>query len=102
MERIFSHAYHGRRGLVLPNDSKEEQDNSDVESTPTQNRSESKIVEDGLHKRNDLDTTLLLHLFGKEGNLEISFEEFARFMQNLQTEVLELEFQEFSKGIQFN
>lgn len=52
-------------------------------------------------KRNDLDTTLLLHLFGKDGNLSLSFEEFARFMQNLQTEVLELEFQEFSKGDAF-
>ena len=56
---------------------------------------------DGLLKRNDLDTTLLLHLFGKDGNLSLSFEEFARFMQNLQTEVLELEFQEFSKGDEF-
>jgi hypothetical protein len=56
---------------------------------------------DGLLKRNDLDTTLLLHLFGKDGNLSLSFEEFARFMQNLQTEVLELEFQEFSKGDAF-
>lgn len=53
---------------------------------------------DGLLKRNDFDTTLLLHLFGRDGNLSLSFDDFARFMQNLQTEVLELEFQEFSKG----
>lgn len=105
LERIFSHAYHGRRGLLLPiSDSEEETEKLAVQSQSsfTQNRStESKMVEDGLHKRNDLDTTLLLHLFGKEGNLEISFEEFSRFMQNLQTEVLELEFQEFSKGTLF-
>ena len=92
MERIFSHAYRDRRGLPAPADDSEE--SNKTHTLPSQSNS----ADDGLHKRNDLDTTLLLHLFGKEGDLEISFEEFAKFMQNLQTEVLELEFQEFSKG----
>ena len=76
--------------------------NDIVETASQQSSSGHHSTEgDGLLKRNDMDTTLLLHLFGKDGNLSLSFEEFARFMQNLQTEVLELEFQEFSKGDAF-
>ncbi|XP_032787556.2 calcium uptake protein 3, mitochondrial isoform X1 [Daphnia magna] len=86
LERIFSHAYRDRRGLAPPVSDQE------GEMGPT-------AEGDGLLKRNDFDTTLLLHLFGRDGNLSLSFDDFARFMQNLQTEVLELEFQEFSKGL---
>ena len=39
--------------------------------------------EEGLEKRHEIDTTLLLHLFGKRGKRELNFEEFSRFMQNL-------------------
>lgn len=45
------------------------------------------------------DTTLLIHLFGRKGNEDLSFRDFYRFMDNLQTEVLELEFTEFSRGM---
>lgn len=37
-------------------------------------------------------------MFGKKGNKDLHFEGFYKFMDNLQTEVLELEFHEFSKG----
>lgn len=43
-------------------------------------------------------TSLLVHLFGKDGKEVLSFEDFHKFMENLQTEVLELEFNEFSRG----
>ncbi|XP_073464297.1 calcium uptake protein 3, mitochondrial isoform X5 [Aquarana catesbeiana] len=44
-------------------------------------------------------TTLLVHFFGKKGKIELNFEDFYRFMDNLQTEVLEIEFLSYSKGM---
>ncbi|KAM4708150.1 calcium uptake protein 3, mitochondrial isoform 3-T3 [Discoglossus pictus] len=44
-------------------------------------------------------TTLLVHFFGKKGKVELNFEDFYRFMDNLQTEVLEIEFLSYSKGM---
>lgn len=54
--------------------------------------------EQGLQRKHKVDTTLQIHFFGKKGNKELQFEGFKNFMQNLQTEVLEIEFCEFSKG----
>ncbi|KAL3878545.1 hypothetical protein ACJMK2_030885, partial [Sinanodonta woodiana] len=45
------------------------------------------------------DTTLLVHFFGPKGGDVLKYEDFHRFMENLQSEVLELEFTEFSKGL---
>lgn len=45
-------------------------------------------------------TSLLVHLFGTDGKEVLSFEDFHKFMENLQTEVLELEFNEFSRGFE--
>ncbi|XP_029369179.1 calcium uptake protein 3, mitochondrial [Echeneis naucrates] len=45
------------------------------------------------------DTTLLVHLFGKKGKAELKFEDFYKFMDNLQTEVLEIEFLSYSRGL---
>ncbi|XP_064636155.1 calcium uptake protein 3, mitochondrial-like isoform X13 [Lineus longissimus] len=45
------------------------------------------------------ETTLLAHFFGRRGNDVLNYQDFARFMDNLQTEVLEMEFQEFSRGM---
>ncbi|CAF2150068.1 unnamed protein product [Rotaria magnacalcarata] len=50
-------------------------------------------VEDG-----EINTTLLLHFFGKNGRDTLNFTEFKRFMENFQTELLEIEFTEFSHG----
>ncbi|CAI5452944.1 unnamed protein product [Caenorhabditis angaria] len=44
------------------------------------------------------DTTLLLHLFGLRGNAKLSFEEFQQFYENLQEELMEIEFHEFARG----
>ncbi|KAH9492049.1 Calcium uptake protein 3, mitochondrial [Bulinus truncatus] len=45
------------------------------------------------------DTTLLVHFFGKNGKNVLQYKDFHRFMENLQSEVIELEFLEFSKGL---
>lgn len=54
--------------------------------------------EEGLQRKHKVDTTLQVHLFGKKGDKDLYYEGFYKFMDNLQTEVLELEFTEFSKG----
>ncbi|XP_041640137.1 calcium uptake protein 3, mitochondrial isoform X6 [Cheilinus undulatus] len=46
-----------------------------------------------------IDTTLLVHFFGKKGKAELTFDDYYRFMDNLQTEVLEIEFLTYSKGM---
>ncbi|CAH8551396.1 unnamed protein product [Heterobilharzia americana] len=43
-------------------------------------------------------TTLMTHLFGFAKTQNLSFSEFKKFMQNVQTEALEVEFQQYSLG----
>ncbi|KAK3523095.1 hypothetical protein QTP86_014399 [Hemibagrus guttatus] len=66
-------------------------------------RSASQALFSDLAERTDegmtIDTTLLVHFFGKKGKAELTFEDFYRFMDNLQTEVLEIEFLTYSKGM---
>ncbi|KAK0149303.1 Calcium uptake protein 3, mitochondrial [Merluccius polli] len=45
------------------------------------------------------DTTLLVHFFGKKGKAELTFDDFYRFMDNIQTEMLEIEFLNYSNGM---
>ncbi|XP_043863932.1 calcium uptake protein 3, mitochondrial isoform X8 [Drosophila mojavensis] len=97
MERIFSGAWkekHGEQTL-------EEYDSDSNEREET--AIERDYVDDveGLQRRHMVPTTLQLHLFGKRGTGVITYDHFYRFMDNLQTEVLELEFNEFSKGQSF-
>lgn len=49
-------------------------------------------------RRDGIDTSLMIHFFGKDGKSELQYEGFRQFMENLQFEVLQLEFGEFSKG----
>ncbi|XP_059202342.1 calcium uptake protein 3, mitochondrial isoform X1 [Centropristis striata] len=51
------------------------------------------------HVDENTETTLLVHFFGKKGKAELKFEDFYKFMDNLQTEVLEIEFLSYSKGL---
>uniref|UniRef100_A0A914DMU6 EF-hand domain-containing protein n=1 Tax=Acrobeloides nanus TaxID=290746 RepID=A0A914DMU6_9BILA len=44
------------------------------------------------------DTTILVHLFGQNGQNSLSFDKFQEFYRNLQQELIEIEFQEFSRG----
>ncbi|XP_030417817.1 calcium uptake protein 2, mitochondrial isoform X2 [Gopherus evgoodei] len=48
-----------------------------------------------------VNTTLLVHFFGRAGKEKLRYSEFCRFMENLQTEVQEMEFIQFSKGLNF-
>jgi len=88
MEKIFSHAWKDKRGLEI-----------ETEETKLGEPSDEYVDdEQGLQRRHAVDTTLIIHFFGKKGNNELRYEGFRKFMENLQTEVLELEFNEFSKG----
>lgn len=44
-------------------------------------------------------TTLTVHFFGQKGNDVLNYDDFHRFMENFQTEILELEFLQFSHGM---
>lgn len=78
LERIFSSSESGERVDLWK--AKEEQEQEEEEEKKVQ------------------DTSLLIHLFGEDGKEVLSFEDFHKFMENLQSEVLELEFNEFSRG----
>ncbi|XP_015524919.1 calcium uptake protein 3, mitochondrial isoform X4 [Neodiprion pinetum] len=93
MEKIFSHAWRGRHGGNLEiNSLPEVQESSDIAIS-------GRFDDDqGLQRRHAVDTTLTTHFFGKTGKDELKYDGFRRFMENLQREVLELEFHEFSKG----
>ncbi|GAB0100695.1 calcium uptake protein 3, mitochondrial [Sergentomyia squamirostris] len=80
MERIFSYAWKEKRGIG------KEQNDVMIEH------------DEGLQRRHKIDTTLQVHFFGQKGNKDLHYEGFYKFMDDLQTEVLELEFNEFSKG----
>ena len=54
--------------------------------------------DNGLMKHQGVDTSILLRLFGLDGAGELEFKQFCTFMNNLQTEVIQIEFAEFSKG----
>ncbi|KAG4068362.1 hypothetical protein HA402_007882 [Bradysia odoriphaga] len=77
MEKIFIGAWKDKRGIAVDDDVDDEE---------------------GLQRKHKVDTTLQVHFFGKKGNKDLHYEGFYKFMDNLQTEVLELEFYEFSKG----
>lgn len=46
-----------------------------------------------------VETSLLVHLFGPKGKKELEFGDFQKFSNDLQREILEIEFNEFSKGM---
>ncbi|XP_051902230.1 calcium uptake protein 2, mitochondrial isoform X1 [Hippocampus zosterae] len=52
-------------------------------------------VEDGDH----VNTTLQAYFFGKSGENKLQYQQFRKFMEDLQAEVQEMEFLQFSKGM---
>ncbi|XP_038116289.1 calcium uptake protein 3, mitochondrial isoform X4 [Culex quinquefasciatus] len=86
MEKIFSFAWKGKRGIESKEGEEAEEHDDYVDD------------EQGLQRKHKVDTTLQIHFFGKKGNQDLQYDGFYNFMKNLQTEVLELEFCEFSKG----
>ncbi|XP_076183389.1 calcium uptake protein 3, mitochondrial-like isoform X1 [Ptiloglossa arizonensis] len=95
MEKVFSHAWRGRHGT-------ETKENLELlterQTTPEEIQVQYIDDDQGLQRRHAVDTTLMVHFFGKDGTHDLKYEDFKRFMMNLQQEVLELEFHEFSKG----
>ncbi|XP_029304732.1 calcium uptake protein 2, mitochondrial isoform X2 [Cottoperca gobio] len=57
--------------------------------------STEKPVEEG----ESVNTTLQAYFFGKRGENKLQYQEFRRFMEDLQAEVQEMEFLQFSKGM---
>ena len=49
-------------------------------------------------RHEDLDTTILIHLFGEEGDGKVSIGEFQAFVKNLQKELHHAEFMDYSMG----
>lgn len=95
MEKVFSHAWRGRHGTQT----KEKFELLTKRQTTPEEIQVQYIDDDqGLQRRHAVDTTLMIHFFGRDGTNELKYEDFRRFMENLQHEVLELEFHEFSKG----
>ncbi|XP_062563032.1 calcium uptake protein 3, mitochondrial isoform X3 [Armigeres subalbatus] len=86
MEKIFSFAWKGKRGIESKEGDEAGENDDYVDD------------EQGLQRKHKVDTTLQVHFFGKKGNQDLQYDGFYNFMKNLQTEVLELEFCEFSKG----
>lgn len=78
MEKIFSYAWRGKRGIELD----ENKENPDEDDNYVDD-------EQGLQRKHKVDTTLQVHFFGKKGNQELNFDGFYNFMKNLQTEVSE-------------
>ncbi|KAG3292799.1 calcium uptake protein 2, mitochondrial isoform X2 [Ictidomys tridecemlineatus] len=52
-------------------------------------------------KEPEINTTLQMYFFGKRGERKLHYKEFRRFTENLQTEIQEMEFLQFSKGLSF-
>ncbi|XP_028624127.1 calcium uptake protein 3, mitochondrial [Grammomys surdaster] len=102
MLRLQLYGYHSPTNSVLKTDAEELVSRSYWD---TLRRSTSQALFSDLAERADditslvADTTLLVHFFGKKGKAELNFEDFYRFMDNLQTEVLEIEFLSYSNGM---
>ncbi|XP_044077511.1 calcium uptake protein 2, mitochondrial [Siniperca chuatsi] len=63
----------------------------------------SKVPKDSTEKPAEegesVNTTLQAYFFGKKGENKLQYQEFQRFMEDLQAEVQEMEFLQFSKGM---
>ncbi|XP_053703928.1 calcium uptake protein 2, mitochondrial [Synchiropus splendidus] len=57
---------------------------------------EAMLAEDG----EGVSTTLQAYFFGRNGQNKLQYQEFQRFMEDLQAEVQEMEFLQFSKGME--
>ncbi|OAD60903.1 EF-hand domain-containing family member A2 [Eufriesea mexicana] len=101
MEKVFSHAWRGRHGAESKEKLTEKQTTpEEIQEQYIDDEQVAIIMKDieGLQRRHAVDTTLMIHFFGKDGTNQLKYEDFKCFMENLQHEVLELEFHEFSKG----
>jgi len=98
LETVFSSAARERKTQQL---TEEEDQDSLVASKPDANVTVKKVFDDTDHRLSRsrlVDTSLLIYFFGKRGDGDLGFEDFKKFMDNLQTEVLQMEYNEFAKG----
>lgn len=72
MEKIFSHAWKGKHGVpeAVPKEEDKKKHQPVVEDYVDD--------EQGLQRRHVVDTTLIVHFFGKKGKDELRFEGFRR------------------------
>ncbi|KAM9441352.1 calcium uptake protein 2, mitochondrial [Clarias gariepinus] len=59
----------------------------------------AKEVPEAFEESNEPSTTLQAFFFGRKGQNKLQYKEFHRFMEDLQVEVQEMEFLQFSKGM---
>ncbi|CAH1973632.1 unnamed protein product [Acanthoscelides obtectus] len=88
IEKIFSDTWKERKEKVKVKEI-EDEDSGEIDEN------------EALHKEHNVATTLKLHFFGQDGTSVLSFDSFKKFMRDLQTELLEVEFLEFSRGFEF-
>lgn len=66
-------------------------------------KSKKRVVKDSTEKPveegESVNTTLQAYFFGKNGENKLQYQQFHRFMEDLQAEVQEMEFLQFSKGM---
>ncbi|XP_077596532.1 calcium uptake protein 2, mitochondrial [Stigmatopora nigra] len=66
-------------------------------------KSQVNVSKDGAEKPAEggerVDTTLQAYFFGKSGENKLQYQEFRKFMEDLQAEVQEMEFLQFSRGM---
>lgn len=70
MEKIFSHAWKDKRGQT-----RDDEEGSKEEGQPSDEYVDD---EEGLQRRHAVDTTLIVHFFGKRGNSELRYEGFRK------------------------
>lgn len=101
LETVFSSAARERKVAQLQDEGQEPSEVSSSEEEAVKKVNAIKGFDDtdhGLSRSHDVDTSLLMYFFGKRGDGHLGFDDFGKFMDNLQTEVLQMEYNEFSKG----
>ena len=107
LETVFSSAARERKQneVAKTEGGDEAEEKDDRDSIKEEAKEALKRFDDsdhGLHRAHNenVDTSLLVYFFGGDGHGHLGFEDFRKFMDNLQSEVLAMEYNEFAKGSQ--
>ena len=104
LETVFSSAARERKIQQIEDSNENGEDGESADATADDSAPLKKSVFDDTDHRLsrshavNVDTSLLIYFFGKRGEGELGFDDFRKFMDNLQTEVLQMEYNEFAKG----
>lgn len=98
LETVFSSAARERKAVQNGGEAQVSTDEHAVEDTSVKKSLDFDDADHGLSRSHTVDTSLLIYFFGKRGDGELGFDDFRKFMDNLQTEVLQMEYNEFAKG----